>query len=144
MKTDNQGAQFFWNTDWAKLYFTAESERESFQDIQVVTAKSEYVRLATMRAFIGVDEDEFDTNDFQRQIADIINNQTIVVHEFVDISARGIVCCIDVEAITDDTAGVAIQMIAEALDRLDGKYGVVNLSKPLQYKTTDIPWFYKH
>lgn len=127
---------------WDALYFTAESHQESFQDVNIITLKSYFVDKvyeAAIREVGLISEHALD-----RKAVMIIASQAIKVQEHVEISSTGIKVVINRNMIDDDATWAALDNVAIALERLDGKSGIVPFSEYLSFAATDITWLHKH
>ena len=123
------------NINWTEMYLTADAAKESFTDVRIVTAKSECVKIASDLVFAT-------TNRITNKlIQSVVDNSAIAVHESVAINADGEISVImNADKIDDAAVWRALDMVAEAMDQLDGSAGVVNLSGPITFTSTEIPW----
>lgn len=116
--------------NWADLYLMAESESEPFADVRVVTARSEFDRLVAEQMFQYSEKCPF--------------NATFVldveVRESVTLSTTGeFSVVVDAPEVSDEAVWKAMDMVAEAMDVLDGHAGVVHFSKPLRFSKPTNP-----
>lgn len=122
---------------WSQVYFTAEANREPFEDVNIITLKSYFTEkvydLATQQ--VGVE----DTNKLMRRVRHIIKGGELKVYEHVEVSPTGIRIITDAETVDDDTLWTALDKLAAALDCLEGKCGMVTFGQPTTYKLSDIP-----
>lgn len=135
------------NVNWTGLVFAADCDKEPHQDVHIITAKSEYIKLAYDLAVDELNNNPTLINNpakIDPIAANHINNGDICVCEHVSISRSGITVCINVENITDDNMWKALDMVATALDQLDDGYGEVTFGDKLTFSTTELPLFYRH
>lgn len=122
---------------WSDVYFTAEANREPFEDVNIITLKSYFTEkvyeLATRQ--VGVE----DTIKLMRRVRQIIKGGELKVYEHVNVSSTGIRIIIDAETVDDDTLWTALDKLASALDCLEGKCGKVTFGTPTTYTLSDIP-----
>ena len=130
------------NISWPDLYFTAEAEKEDFEDISIVSLKSLFSEKVHELAIndVGVEDEAL----VRARVHEIIKSGTVFVEEHVNVSGSGITVYVDVDAIDDNTMWEALTMISSALETLDGKHGDVPIGKSITYSLSDIPWLYTH
>jgi hypothetical protein len=128
---------------WPELLFYAEATQEAFRDARIITAASKYVDFAYK---VALDEPTFgdieNPVELRGIVAAIINAQSHSVREYVDITRRGIWVCVDATAIDDNAMLKALDMIAEALEQLDGVEGRIYFGEDLTFTTVDTPWLF--
>ena len=128
---------------WPELLFYAEATHEAFRDARIITAASKYVDIAYR---VAMDEPIFGdiTNPSQLRatVVSIINAEKHSVREYVDISKRGILACIDVHTIDDNAMLKSLDMIANALEQLNGSDGRIYFGEELTFTTVDTPWLF--
>ena len=121
----------------------AESSSDMFTDVRILTAKSEYVRIFSDYLDLG-----YTTNDQQDYIdllSSAIDSHSLDVYESVSIDVNGtITVIVDHAVIDDDSTWIALDMVAQAMDQLNGKEGTIRFGSPLSFKTADIPWLTVH
>lgn len=130
---------------WHDVVFAAEAANEPFEDITIVTTRSEFVDLACVAAADIVHRvDPSPSEDKIRLVASkLIAAHKIAVQEHVTIDATGITVCIDVPDIDADTVPCqALGYVARALDILDGSFGTVTFSGDIRYNISDVPWIW--
>lgn len=121
--------------NWVDLYLMAESEAEPFADIRVVTARSEFDRL--------VDEQIF--NYYEKFPFGAAFVSDVEVRESVTLSATGeFSVVIHTTEVSDNAAWKAMDMVAEAMDKLDGNAGVVYFSAPIRFANRPNPSIVLH
>lgn len=127
---------------WDALYFAAESHNEPFQDVNVITLKSHFVDKVYEEAIreVGLLDEQLLT----KKVAKVIASQEIKVQEHVEVSPRGIKVIINRNIIDDKATWDALDHVAVALERLDGKTGIVPFSEYFSFTAADITWLHKH
>lgn len=121
--------------NWADLYLMAESEAEPFADVRVVTARSEFDRLVAEQLFHYSEKYPFDT-------ALVLD---VEVRESVTLSTSGeFSVVIHADEVSDDAVWKAMDMVAEAMDKLDGNAGVVYFSAPIRFTKQSNPSIVLH
>ena len=129
--------------NWPEVYMMAESNNEPFADVRILTAKSEYIRAYSDYLDLG-----YTTNDQQNYnsvLSSAINSHSLDVYESVSIDGDGaITVVINRESVTDETTWDALDMVAHAMEQLDGEEGTIRFGSPLSFKSTDIPWLTLH
>lgn len=110
--------------DWSSLYFTAVAENEQFTDVQIVTAKSEYDRIAGDLTF-----DSSMANPFSMP-----KLPNIEVREAVTVDDQGSFrVVIHADAVSDDIIWKALDMVADAMYHLDGNSGTIYFSDAISF-----------
>lgn len=104
---------------WPDLMFTAESERELFEDMRIVTAKSQFYEevyeLAIMKL---VNQNKpLDTDLINAMAYSIITEYNPYITEYAELTSDGILVVIDVDQITDDTIWSALDMLYKAIEQ---------------------------
>ena len=132
-----------WNSmSWPDLYFAAECGREPFQNVKVVTLKSFIVDLAYEKAINDVGLDEEELNQYVRTLLD---TDQVRGTQHVKVTEEGVITVVvDCEQIDDSTVWVALRMVGEALDQLNGNCGEVAFGSSISYKAAEIAWFTPH
>ena len=114
--------------NWADLYLMAEAEAEPFADVHVVTAQSEFDRLTAERKF-------FDSLD--NPFGSISRCDAVNVQESVTLSIDGeFSVVVNAREISEEATWKALDMVAEAMDQLNGEAGIVYFGKPLTFLHT--------
>lgn len=127
--------------EWADLYFTACSEKETFDDVAIVTAKSEYTNLAFQAAadlMLRTSRNITQTEVLQTA-AFIMDAGKIHIQEYVKVNDNGITVCINATSVEDeDAVWRALDMLADALQHLDGSYGTVYFGDELHFSSSEV------
>lgn len=134
---------------WPELLFYAEASQEVFRDARIVTAVSKYVDIAYK---VALDDPTFgdivfgntvNLSQLRATIISIINAGKHSVREYVDIAKHHIWVCVDVAVIDDNAMVKALDMIANALEQLDGNDGRIYFGEELTFTTVDTPWLFE-
>lgn len=127
---------------WSDVYFYAEANKEPFQDVNIVTLKSYF----TDKAYdITITELGMEDNDtLRKRTCEIIDNGQVLVSEHVKVSSEGIRVVIDCAEVNDDVVWNALDMLATALETLEGSCGKVIFGEPKSFKSTEISWLNLH
>lgn len=144
---------------WPELYFLAESSKESFKNVHLITAKAAFVDKISQAVYektlkdlskrslkyniINIDHDTFVQN-IKTIITSNARTRKIFVHEYVAFYPNYIEICINRERIDDDFIGEAINRLSTALEKLNGTHGVVTENKRLIFSLKEIPWLHPH
>lgn len=130
------------NISWPDVYFTAEANRERFEDVNIVTLKSHLTEQAYDQAIheVGISNE----TKLRHRVNTILNSGQLRVTEHVEVRQDSIRVVVDCENIDDETVWVALDMVASALDKLQGKLGTVNFSGFKSYTVSDITWLNVH
>lgn len=130
--------------DWPGVYFAAEAEREPFEDVNVITARAEYVNRAELAAVELLTEQGLVCNlqNISQLARTLIATSKVFVQEFVRIEQDGtITVCIDVPTLQSDTVmWRALDYVAKAIDQLDHKEGTVYFSEQIRFPVSAVPW----
>lgn len=132
---------------WAEVVIAAESAKEPFEDVTIVTAKSAFVDLAYQAAAdLIYRQGHALTDEKVNAIArTLIGTQKVAVREHVSVSEAGITVCLNVADVNDEyVLWRAMDLLAKALDQLDGKTGVVAFSDDLMFSLSEVPWVLSH
>lgn len=117
--------------NWAELYLMAESEAEPFADVRVVTARSEFDRLVAEQLFHYSEDFPFGETTLKLDVE---------VRESVTLTPTGeFSVVIDAPEVSDDAVWKSMDMVAEAMNQLDGVPGVVYFSSPIKFKKQTNP-----
>lgn len=131
---------------WLRAFFEASTLQEPFEDVYVYTAKSEAVDKAMERALSHMGEvmengDEVKPEDVPNLAATLLDSGMFTVLEHVVVRRNGISVCINADSTEDEVAMCrALDMVAEALDQLDGKTGVINFGEKLTFRSNQVDW----
>lgn len=128
---------------WADVYFTAEAGREPFEDVEIVTLKSSYLDLALVAAadiLLKERSNSVPSTDDVMNIAKLImDDHKIFIQEHVNMSSEGITVCINAASLDDeDVVWRALDMLADALEHLDGAHGTVYFGEQLRFSSNEI------
>lgn len=138
--------------EWADAYFAASADKEQFEDVSIVTAKSVYLELACTAAADILLRRSTKTSNFQLYQGDvfdcaahIMNEGKVFVQEHVKVTPEGISICINaVDVDNEDVVWRALDLLADALSELDGVYGTVYFGEELRFTGGEIPWINTH
>lgn len=111
------------STDIARLYYTAESLNEQFDNVRLITAFHHAEDLAIEMGCDLAHIDDYPT-----------------VREFVDITSDNILVVIDVPRIDDGAEFEAIKRIATSMAALSEGRGRVYFSPPIKMTPADNPY----
>lgn len=127
---------------WPDLYFTAEATREAFEDVVVVTLKSDFVDRVYDRAIkeVGLKSQ----TRLSKRAYEIIQQQEIKVQERVEITKAGMKVIVNCNEVNEAAVWRALDMLAQALDVLEGKVGTVPFGESVSFETTEIVWLHTH
>lgn len=111
--------------NWAELYLTAEAAKESFVDVRIVTARSEYDNIVAERRMEMAELQPFDL---------IQQHHNIPIKESVTITGSGeISVVVNTPDVSDDAMWRALDLVADAMYQLDGKSGTVYFGEPIMF-----------
>lgn len=134
--------------EWADVYFTASADKEPFEDVEIVTAKNSYLDLAFIAAADIVMKGHTNgapaIDDVHRLAKIIMDDHKIFVQEHVEVSAERISICINALTVDDDVVWRALDMLAVALEQLDGGAGTVYFGEKLRFSSSEIAWGTTH
>lgn len=127
--------------DWSNVYFTAEAFQDPFDDVQIITARSQFLEHAyQIAAEMLIDSATELTEQSVSTVAlSLIAAKKVAVREFVETTNDGLIVCINSPSTEDDNVMFrALDLVALALDQLDGQQGVVYFGDELQFSVTDV------
>ncbi|TFG96113.1 hypothetical protein E4H12_11820 [Candidatus Thorarchaeota archaeon] len=127
---------------WSDVYFYAEANKEPFQDVNIVTLKSYFTDKAYDRAITELGM--VDNDSLRRRACEIIDGGQVLVSEHVKVSSEGIRVVVDCAEVNDDVLWTALDLLAQALETLEGSCGKVIFGEPTSFKTTEISWLNLH
>lgn len=108
------------NISWPELMIAAESNNEVFEDVRIVTAKSQYFEdvyeLAIMKLVNQSKNIDFDINAINQTAKEIIHEYAPYISEYAEITPEGSTVCINVEQITDDNVWDAFGLLYKAIE----------------------------
>lgn len=130
--------------DWPELYMVAEASREPFMDMRIVTAKSEFVMVNGDMAYTHRPSIE-GIADYNKAVLNAMSINAIAVQERVTINEDGeITVVVNTDQVDDDATWAALDLVARAMDELDGESGTVQFGAPLTFTPSEIPWLVLH
>lgn len=137
---------------WEDLYFLAESSKEAFREVYLITAKCTYVNAVEERVIDKLIKDKrFDTVDWsdwhsyiKQAIKTNVVNRRTRVNEYVDVQPTHITVCLNRDFIDDAFIATAIDRLSSALDTLNGECGRVIEPDNHVFDVNDIPWLNAH
>lgn len=121
---------------WSDLYFYADAAREPFEDVTVVTARSQYFDLVYQIAADSVYRHTgmLSTSAVEPVAMALIASRKVHVQEHVRVDSTGITVCLDVPDTTnDDMMWRALDLVQQALDQLNGDEGTVYFGEDLWF-----------
>lgn len=117
---------------------------EGFDDVHIITLKSDIASNAAIEAINSlILEDVLAISDSELDFMakEMVAAGTISGREYVIVDQYGIEVCIDSDDTENpETLSRALDMVADALDQLDGTHGTIYFSEPKTYTLTDMPW----
>lgn len=128
---------------WAEVVIAAEAAKEPFEDVTIVTARSCFADLALQAAadLVYKQGHALTDNKVKAIAQSLIASQKICVQEHVRINEDGIIVCLDVADTQDEyVMWRALDLLADALDKLNGKTGVVVYGEDLRFTLGEVPW----
>lgn len=126
---------------WPAAYLAATSAQEKFEEVHVVTAKSEFVSKAHELAATALADQVFSEQAVNALARQMIIAQRISVQESVTIDDVGMHVCINADSVEDDNVmWRALDMLADAMYQLDGNQGTITYGEPLAFGLSDVPW----
>lgn len=126
--------------DWPSVIFAAEREKEPFEDVQVVTARCEYVNLAYQAATEMLQSNQQSNIATLHALAKtLIATQKLHIQEYVRVDQTGITVCLNVRSTEhDDVMWLALDRVSAALNQLDGDHGVVFFGPELRFSLSEV------
>jgi len=96
--------------NWPDLIFLAEAEKECFEEVTIVTLKSQYQTAVYDRAWEQADSLE----GLNSRARSIMNSKTIHVQEYIKVNDNSsIEVCVDQNEITDQVVDEVLDMLTE-------------------------------
>lgn len=128
------------------IIFGAVAEREPLQDVNAITLKGEYAKRVEQRALDNLMASNIPlTNETVYSEMDrIFAAKSIVVQEAVYYTEDGWSVVVNAEAIDDTAVHRAIELVVDAVDKLDGRYGVIKFGQPMSFNKADLHWLDLH
>lgn len=135
--------------EWANAYFVAAAYGEPLEDVTIKTTRSVYVDLAYLAAAEIVlrykNGHLLNQSVFDKVAKMIIDDGRVFVQEHVEVTNGGIFVCINAHTVeNDEVTWRALDMLATALEHLDGKTGTVYFSEPLRFTSQELGWVITH
>lgn len=125
---------------WSDVYIAAELYGECFRDMHIVTLKSDIISNLQQQAVCQLNT--VDQQIIQQYVIDNIDNQQYV-HESVTIDDT-VTVVVDRDVIDQTTTEYALSLVADALDKLDGKRGTIQYPTNKQVHQLQISNLYYH
>lgn len=121
---------------WSDIIFAASSDKEPFKDMQVVTARSEFITKAREMAvnWLIHNHTAISEQKVDQLAAEFIRNNKIQVFESAQITEDGVFVCLNVDAIDDNAIWTALDMVYQAIEN----GGVWISDAPLSYPLDDV------
>jgi hypothetical protein len=126
---------------WPEVVFAAASTNDPFEDVRVITARSEFVAhayevAANYLTEVGI---ELSEEAIKAAALSLISSQKTFVREFVEIKGDDIDVCINVSSTTDDMMMFrALDMVQSALAQLGDADGIVYFGEQLQFSISEV------
>lgn len=128
---------------WVGVLETAAVNNEPFDNVNVITAKGEYVKLA-----YGATADALSQNaipltpsNVAKAACQMIASNKVHVHEYIKIDETGVSACVNVDDIEHEAVTWRVMdMMSTAMNSLNGSYGVVRFGPPLRFTLAEVPW----
>lgn len=126
---------------WPSAFFEASSSLDTFDEVHIVTARSAYADKALELAEEAQNNQGFSEETIRKGACFLVNSQQLSIHESVTVDINGISVCINAETVEDENImWRALDLVADALDQLDGAYGTITYGDPLKFSISDVPW----
>lgn len=135
-----QQIQQYLRPDWTGVYFTADAEREPFEDVVIKTTRSKFLEIAMEAAadYLHRNGQTLTPELVNVAAVTLIAAKKVFVQEQVKVDETGIEVLVDVPSVErDDCLWRALDLVGQALDALDGKQGTIYFGEPLQYTLLD-------
>ena len=128
---------------WDTAMFTAEHLQEPMVDVHIRSAKVDFVEKAyDLASTVCPSLTDGALTIIANKMMSLGRVQT---QERVEIDGANIVIVINTNDVNDDlSTWRALDMLATALDHLDGSSGVVPFGEPVTYKLSDLQWIMCH
>ena len=122
---------------WSDVIISAAGDNELFEDVRISTVRSFFTDqvLALVGPNVTFPTINAITHD---SVSRLLDMAPVTIHEQVRIDDSGIHVVLDVDEVNDDTVFAAMTAIYQALDKLDGKHGVVQLEKSRLMTADDV------
>lgn len=126
---------------WPEVIFAAVAADDPFEDIQIITARTQLVNLAYAAAAdylhgLNIALTEASVTAFA---ISLIAQQKLYVQESVEVGESGIVVCVNTQNVdSDDTTFRALDLVQRALDQLDDAMGIVHFGEHLQFSISEL------
>jgi hypothetical protein len=128
---------------WPDVYLTAEADQEHFEDVSILSLKGYYTEKVYDQAIADVGCE--DAEKLMKRVRQIINEGQTYVQEHVKISSSGMRVVLDCENVNnEEVLWSALDMLASAMERLDGHHGKVSFSALRAFTLTDVVWLNHH
>jgi hypothetical protein len=129
-----------------KLIFGAVAQNEKFQDVHTITLKGEFMKRVEIEAvdnllILGVNLTQVSV---RAEMARLVRTKSYLVQEAVHNTSKGMFVVVNADTIDDTAISSVYSMVSEALDQLNGKYGVIKFNQPVSFTLADIPWINYH
>lgn len=121
---------------WSTLFFEAESSQEPFEEMRIVTAKSEFMIKARDMAITQLLENDQPATDknIDKLAASFIEANKVKVYETASITEDGIFVCLDIDVIDDDAIWTALDKVYEAIEN----GGSIQYDTPISYSLSEL------
>lgn len=105
--------------NWPTLMFEADSSKEPFENMTIVTAKSEYIVKAKDEAFnyLMNHQPNFTYSEIEELGSTYLKTNNIQVFESASLTEDGVFVCLNVDVIDDEAIWLALDMVYKAVEQ---------------------------
>lgn len=129
-----------------QLVFGAISEREAFDDVNVITMKGAFAKKIEQRAIdnLTMRRVKLTALSVSREMDSLFACGEVKVSETVYKTAEGISVIVNADTVDDTACARVFEMVADALDQLGDSYGKIKFGKPVTFTRSELPWLTLH
>jgi len=105
--------------NWPTLMFEADSSKEPFENMTIVTAKSEYILKAKDQAFnyLMSHQHKIKYSEIDDLSSVYMKENNIQVYESASLTDNGVFVCLNVDVINDEAIWLALDMVYKAVEQ---------------------------
>lgn len=129
-----------------QLVFNAVAEKEPLQDVNTITLKGEFAKKVEMLAIenLTTQGTRLTRKTVMAEMSRIFDTKTITVQEAVYRTKNGLSVVVNAPVVDENAINRVFDLVTEALDKLDGQYGVIKFGEPVSFSMNEIPWLNFH
>lgn len=129
-----------------QMVFGAVSEKEAFDDVNVITMKGAFAKKIEQRAIdnLTMGRVKLTALSISREMDSLFALGKVKVSETVYKTPGGISVIVNADRVDDAACSRVFEMVSDALDQLGDTYGNIKFGQPVSFTRSELPWLTLH